>query len=255
MSQLASIVLGGDLSPKWFSAEHQLTAGDGFVVTKCSDTPEKSLALCRNLVPCIFVVNEAFVGKIDYEEFREAVNFGRSIRVLVEIEDHNGSKITRLIRMGCAGVLGRNASPEMMRRAIKAVLAGELWADRKTIAGIVRNMLHGIECGLTPREFEIYNLLAEGLTNCQIGERLFISVHTVRWHLRSLYNKLGTHDRFSTNPVSFEPQLESSKRSADRRGISSRLAWVDSFWCYRGRLCAWTEGRLRDENQRVTPDQ
>jgi DNA-binding NarL/FixJ family response regulator len=184
------------------------------------------------------------------------VNFGRSIRVLVEIEDHNGGKTAHLIRMGCAGVLSRDASPEIMYRAIKAVLAGELWVDRKTLSRIVRNMLHGIKCGLTPREFEIYGLLAEGLTNCQIAERLFISIHTVRWHLRSLYSKLGTHDRFyAISPGSLEFEQKSSKRGADRRGISSKLARADSFWCYRGRLCAWTEGWLRDADRPVTSNQ
>lgn len=187
MSQLASIVLGEDLSPKWLTVEQQLIASEGFAVTKCSGTPEKSLGICRNLVPCILVVNDAFIEKVDCEKFGEAVNFGRSIRVLVEIEDHKRSKTARLIRMGCAGVLSRNASPEIMCRAVKAVLADELWVDRKTISRIVQNMLHGIKCGLTPREIEIYGLLAEGLRNRQIAERLFISVNTVRWHLRSLW--------------------------------------------------------------------
>src|SRR5215469_11330589 len=253
MSQLVRIVLGEDISPKWFIEEHQLVAGDRFAVTKCSGTPEEGLALCRNLVPCILVVNEAFIEKVNFEKFCEAVDFGRSIRVLVEIEDHNRDKTARLIRMGCAGVLSRNASPETMCRALKAVLADELWVDRKTISRIVQNLLHGIKCGLTPREFEVYGLLAEGLRNYQIAQRLFISVNTVRWHLRSLYRKLGTPDKFySTSPGSFEPEQESSKRDAERRGISSRLARADYFWCYRRRLCAWTEGQLKDEDQHAT---
>ena len=248
MSQLATIVLGEDLSPKWLSEEQQLVAGDRLAVTKYSGTPEEGLAVCRNLVPCILVVNEAFIEKVNFEKFCEAVDFGRSIRVLVEIEDHNRGKTARLIRMGCAGVLSRNASPEIMCRAVKAVLADELWVDRKTISRIVQNMLHGIKCGLTPREIEIYGLLAEGLRNCQIAERLFISVNTVRWHLRSLYSKLGKRSTFyPTSPGSFDPKQETSKLGFDRRGISSRLSRADSFWSYRGRFCAWTEGRLEDE--------
>lgn len=256
MSQLTTIVLGENLSPKWSIAEHKLIASDGFAVTRCSGTPEKGLVSCRNLIPCILVVNDSFIENVDCEEFCEAVNFGRSIRVLVEIGDHNRNKTERLIRMGCAGVLSTDASPEIMYRATKAILAGELWVDRKTLSRIVRNMLHGIKCGLTPREFQIYGLVAEGLTNCQIAERLFISVHTVRWHLRGLYSKLGTHDRFyATNPGSFQPEQESSKRGADRRGISSKLVRADSFWCYRGRFSAWTEGWLKDADQPVTSNQ
>jgi DNA-binding NarL/FixJ family response regulator len=256
MSQLATIVLGEDLSVKWLSAQHELMANEGFVVTKCNGTPEKDLALCRSLVPCILVVNDTFIEKVDREEFGEAVNFGRSIRVLVEIEEQKRNKTTGFIRMGCSGVISREASLEVACRAIKAVLAGELWVERKTLSRIVRNMLQGIKCGLTPREFEIYGLVAEGLTNCQIAGRLFISVHTVRWHLRSLHSKLGTRDRFDgTSPESFKPGQESSKQGADRRRISSKLARADSFWCYRGRLCAWTDGWLRDSDQPITSNQ
>ena len=139
-----------------------------------------------------------------------------------------------------------------MCRAVKAVLADELWVDRRTLSRIVQNMLHGIRCGLTPREIEIYGLLAEGLRNCQIAERLFISVNTVRWHLRSIYSKLGTHDRFyEMSPGPFEAEQDSSKRGVERRGRSSRLARPDSFWSYRGRFCAWTEGRVEGKDQGV----
>ena len=74
-------------------------------------------------------------------------------------------------------------------------MSGELWVGRKTVSRIVQNMLHGIKCGLTPREIEIEGL-AEGLKNSEIGESLFSSVKTVSWHLRSPYGKPGTHDRF-----------------------------------------------------------
>ena len=57
---------------------------------------------------------------------------------------------------------------------VEAVLSGESWVGRKTVSRIVQNMLHGIKCGLTPREIEIQGL-AEGLKNRPIVQRLFIS--------------------------------------------------------------------------------
>jgi len=51
--------------------------------------------------------------------------------------------------------------------------------------------------GLTPREVEIVGLLAGGLTNTEISERLFVSVRTVHAHLRSLYAKLGVGSRLA----------------------------------------------------------
>jgi DNA-binding NarL/FixJ family response regulator len=196
MLQPASVLIGGDVSPKWSSVEHQPDAGGHFAVNKCNGTPEEVLAMCQCLAPCLLVVDDAFIDKLKVEEFYKAVDFGRSIRVLVEIKDDNRNKTERLIRLGCAGVLSRNASAFTACRAVRAILAEELWLDRKTVSRIVRNMLIGMKCRLTLRESEILGLLSEGLKNCEIAKRLFVSPKTVRWHLRSLYGKLGTHDRF-----------------------------------------------------------
>lgn len=48
---------------------------------------------------------------------------------------------------------------------------------------------------LTPRELEVLNLISEGLTNKQIAENLFISVHTVKAEIENIYFKLGVHNR------------------------------------------------------------
>lgn len=217
MPQAVRILLSGDLSPKWSSGELQLIDGGCLVTTKCNGLSAEVSAWCSRQEPCVFVVDAGFIEKMNLEEFSEAVDGGRSIRVLVEIEDDNPATTERLIRMGCAGVLDRNASPETACRAVRAVLAGELWVDRKTVSRIVQHLLHGIKCGLTPREIEIQGLLAEGLKNCQIAERLFISVKTVRWHLRSLYSKLGTHDRFCVaSHVSSQLDPESPRRTKRR---------------------------------------
>ena len=48
---------------------------------------------------------------------------------------------------------------------------------------------------LTARELEVVALLAEGLTNVEIGKRLYISVHTVKSILENIYDKLSVHNR------------------------------------------------------------
>ena len=51
------------------------------------------------------------------------------------------------------------------------------------------------ELGITPRELEILGLIAEGLSNRQIAERLFVSENTVKTHSRRLFDKLGAERR------------------------------------------------------------
>ncbi len=56
--------------------------------------------------------------------------------------------------------------------------------------------VHGdIEEKLTPREREVLHYLAQGLTNAQIGQKLYVSSHTVKNHITSIYRKLGVSDR------------------------------------------------------------
>jgi DNA-binding CsgD family transcriptional regulator len=49
--------------------------------------------------------------------------------------------------------------------------------------------------GLSAREAEVLGLVATGLTNAEVAERLFLSSRTVNWHLSSIYRKLGSHSR------------------------------------------------------------
>jgi DNA-binding NarL/FixJ family response regulator len=197
MSRLSRIILSGDLSLKWPSVLRQLVTSERFAVTKYEGPAREFLAHCRHQVPCVLIADEAFIDCFSAEEFCDAVGFGRLIRVLVETENHNSGKTERLIRMGCVGVLSRDASQLVACRALQAIQAGQLWVDPKTASRVIQNMLRDQMCRLTFREMEILSLLADGLKNYQIGERLCISPQTVRWHLRSVYSKLGTHDRLS----------------------------------------------------------
>lgn len=66
----------------------------------------------------------------------------------------------------------------------RAGLAGELWARRARV-------------GLSPRELQVLQLVAEGRSAPEIGELLFVSAGTVKTHLKNIYGKLGARDRAS----------------------------------------------------------
>ena len=59
----------------------------------------------------------------------------------------------------------------------------------------VLNMKKVLELGITPREHEILGLIAEGLSNREIGERLFVSENTVKTHSSRLFDKMGVNRR------------------------------------------------------------
>ena len=61
--------------------------------------------------------------------------------------------------------------------------------------------------GLTPRELEVVGLVAEGLTDAQVAERLFVSLRTVNAHLRSIYRKLDVRSRSAATRYAVEQGL------------------------------------------------
>jgi two-component system nitrate/nitrite response regulator NarL len=93
-----------------------------------------------------------------------------------------------------AGVLLPDATAEQLDAALRAVAAGLL--VRSTAAPELRGFAPAEDMPLlTPREREILALIGEGLSNKAMARRLGISVHTVKFHLEALFNKLDATSR------------------------------------------------------------
>jgi DNA-binding NarL/FixJ family response regulator len=118
------------------------------------------------------------------------------VLVLAVADSIDDKGCEKLLRMGCVGSLRRQEAPATFQRAVKAVVAGELWFPRATLSRILRGFLVAQDPDrLTCRELEIMTLVAADLNNQQIADKLFISRETVRWHIKSLHGKLGVRTR------------------------------------------------------------
>lgn len=101
-----------------------------------------------------------------------------------------------LIANGLAGVLANNADGLMLRKALGAVAAGELWLDHKTIRKAIcqqNGRKHDVQ--LTSREADVLECLCAGFSNREIAEKLFVSELTVKTHCNHLYKKFGVSSR------------------------------------------------------------
>lgn len=98
-------------------------------------------------------------------------------------------------------------------RGIRAVFGGELWIPRRILSSIIRNHAGGWKSEeidpdiLTPREIEVLYLLVTGHDQNMIGEKLFISPHTVRTHLSNVFRKIGVKNRLEAK-IWFEKNRE-----------------------------------------------
>ncbi|MFL6446628.1 MAG: LuxR C-terminal-related transcriptional regulator [Bryobacteraceae bacterium] len=102
------------------------------------------------------------------------------------------------IRYGCSGILHLDDRPELWRKAIQTVVRGEMWVSRTMSTRLLREVTQvqdDLMRKITRREAEIIRLICLGHDNARIAGELFISKETVRWHVRSIYSKLGVTDR------------------------------------------------------------
>jgi DNA-binding NarL/FixJ family response regulator len=108
---------------------------------------------------------------------------------LVCLEDRD---LPALLRLGYRGYLSPDALGRHLLKAIEAVLAGEVWAERKVVGAALSE---ATQTRLTPREREVLEMLATGRSNPEIATALGIAVKTVKSHVSQLYSKLDTSDR------------------------------------------------------------
>lgn len=103
------------------------------------------------------------------------------------------------LRAGARGYIHTGNTPGQILRALKVVADGEIAAPRGLLEHLLTEMTGGGVTAnldtLSSRQWEVLKLAADGLSNAQIGERLYLSESTVKQHLRSVYKLLGVKNR------------------------------------------------------------
>jgi two-component system nitrate/nitrite response regulator NarL len=113
------------------------------------------------------------------------------------------------MKLGCSGILLKEAPTNLIEKSLQKVSAGEIWLDSNTTAAVIRQFAapselpaaHGNgkppreRAQLSQREREIIVLIAQGYKNKEIAEKMFITEQTVKNHLHNVFDKLGVSDR------------------------------------------------------------
>lgn len=147
-------------------------------------------------------------------QLREAAKNAR-VLVLSGLRDPEAHE--KAAQLGAMGVVLKEDAADLLLKAIAKVYRGEAWFDRLTLGNILwrwsRQGKDSLDpqknkiASLTERERQVIVLIAQGLKNKQIAERLFISPTTVTHHLSSIYSKLGVSDRLELVLFAFANKL------------------------------------------------
>ena len=166
-----------------------------FEVLRCENVNHLA-RLWEGAEASVVLVNFEGLSEGERANLRKQVTRFEAVPVVAVADSVDDEMCEKLLRTGCMGSLRRREDATTITRAVKAVIAGELWFPRATLSRVLRGFLVAHDPDrLTSRELEILPLVGADLNNQQIGDKLFISRETVRWHIKSLHAKLGTRTR------------------------------------------------------------
>lgn len=120
--------------------------------------------------------------------------------VVVLTENTEPGWVAHLLAAGARSVVRRDCEEQQLAAAVQAAGAGLSALEAETLQAVLRPPLESAELEpgeeeLTPRETEVLRMLTEGLSNREIASILSISEHTVKFHITSIFGKLGTSSR------------------------------------------------------------
>ena len=195
-----------------------LDAQDGIAVIAEADTGTAALAAARELRPDV-VLMDIRMPEMDGLAATRAIAADPAlaeVRVVVLTTFELDEYVFEAMRAGASGFLVKHTEPAELVRAVRVVAEGDALLSPSVTRRLVSEFAARTKqpagasaalAELTSREREVMALVAEGLTNAEIGERLFMSPATARTHVSRILTKLGARDRAQLVVIAYETGL------------------------------------------------
>ena len=186
--------------------------GDLEVVGEAEDGDEAA-RLAAELEPDIVLMDVRMPGVDGIESTRQIVSSGSEARVLVLTTFDLDEYVYAAVRAGASGFLLKDVRPEDLVDAIRLVAEGNALLGPTVTRRLLEHFADGepetAEAigGLTEREHEILQLVAQGLSNAEVAKKLFVSEATVKSHVSSILRKLGVRDRVQAVIAAYDAGL------------------------------------------------
>jgi DNA-binding NarL/FixJ family response regulator len=197
------------------------TQGDFDVVGTASDG-EAAVRLCRDQRPDV-VLMDIRMPTDGIEATRQLTDYGAATpKVIVLTTFDLDEYVYDALSAGASGFLLKDVTAENLFEAVRVVAGGEALlaptVTRRLIAEFARLRPQPPTrperlSELTPRETEVLRLVAEGLSNAEIAERLVVTKETVKTHVSRVLSKLDLRDRSQAVVVAYESGLVESRAS------------------------------------------
>ena len=177
-----------------------LDAEDDLEVVGEASSVNEAVAVARTCLPDVFVMDLGLPDGSGIDATAEVIRVSPATRVLVLTVHDDVAYLRRAFEAGAAGYLVKEAADIELVQAVRQVASGKQYVHPTLGAALLAPdaapaRLGGPGGELSDRELEVLRMMALGLTNAEIGQRLYVSVRTVETHRSHIHQKLNVHNR------------------------------------------------------------
>jgi DNA-binding NarL/FixJ family response regulator len=158
-------------------------------------TKTEALDLCAEHTPQILITYEQLADTDGFELVREARQRWPELKILLILQHTTLPRLRQALRTGCNGILTDDLIAEgYILTALQTILRGDIYLD-PSLGVLLETSEAGYDPYINDKQLAVMNLVLEGLSDREIGERLGIAFDTVRHLLKQVYKALGTSNR------------------------------------------------------------
>ena len=175
-----------------------------FAIAGEADDGEEAVKKTLRLKPDIVIMDLSMPVMDGIEATREIISSAPNMKILVLTTFATSDSISDVLSAGARGVLLKNIPRNQLLSAIRRIAAGERVLSEDVKAVLAEDPPIAV---LSPRQSEILNMLAKGLSNRDMAQLLGISITVVKEHITALYGKLGAANRTEAVGIALRKHL------------------------------------------------